>query len=348
MQITGGSMDHKTLTTGKLHSHLAMLVGAVLCVALTNSQLKAESPSVPPDPDQNQAREIQQIQHTGENRDGRSGKSIPSGTSSDQAKRAAIASLPLNQLKPADRQRVTNVVDSISIFRRLPTVVFASDPEAYEYFIFHPDVAISIWRAMNISKLQMWQTGRFEYEGDARDGTVGTLDVLHQSPHQNLIVCEGEFKSPLIAKPIRAVAVIHLHTSYLKDADEVIYVKHKADLFVSFPSLAVDNIAKILSPLSGRIADKTFSEISLFLKMMAMAMGKRPGWVEKIVDKMDGIPELRRKQLLQLTANIYAAELKRQGRTPWDAADKPQRTQPNSPRNNLKLATPVPRTRSNR
>jgi len=240
------------------------------------------------------------------------GRAWAVGTSSDDAKRAAKQSLPLNKLTPADRNRVAEVVNSSSMFRRMPTIVFESDPDAYEFMVYHPDVTASIWRAMKISKMRLWQTGRFEFEGDAEDGTIGTMDVVFQSPNLNLVFCEGEFKSPLIPKPIRAQSVILLRTGYSKEADDKIYITHSADLYVSFPSQTVDNIAKILSPISGRIADRTFSEISTFLKMMSMAMTTRPGWVEKLSEKMGGIPDLRRTQLLKLTAKVYTAEMKRQ------------------------------------
>ena len=88
----------------------------------------------------------------------------------------------------------------------------------------------------------------------------------------------------------------------------------------------MESIATILSPLSGRIAARTFSEISSFIKMISMAMAQRPGWVENLAGKMGGIPDLRRQQLMKLTAKVYTAELKRQGKSPKDllrARDQP-------------------------
>ncbi|QDT50102.1 hypothetical protein Pan258_41580 [Symmachiella dynata] len=287
---------------------------ALLLTGLLTSSLQAEPPLMEPSEvlsEDFQDGDILQIQFQ-QARANNNARAWATGTSSDEAKRAAIQALPLNKLTPADRNRVAEVVNSSSMFRRMPTIVFESDPDAYEFMVYHPDVTASIWRAMKISKMRLWQTGRFEFEGDAEDGTIGTMDVVFQSPNLNLVFCEGEFKSPLIPKPIRAQSVILLRTGYSKEANDKIYITHSADLYVSFPSQTVDNIAKILSPISGRIADRTFSEISTFLKMMSMAMTTRPGWVEKLSGKMGGIPDLRRTQLLKLTAKVYAAELKRQ------------------------------------
>lgn len=236
--------------------------------------------------------------------------SAAKGTSSSAARKAAIATLPLDQLTPENRARVEDVIKSISFFRRLPTVSIDVDPQVYMYFVGHPDVAVSIWRAMKISKLQMWQTGQNDYEADAGDGTLGTLEVLHRSVDKNLILCDGLFKSPLLTKPIKARSILLLQTSFFREASGAVYATHRADMFVSFPSQTVEAVAKVLSPLTVSLTDRTFTEISLFLKMMSMAMARRPDWVEQTVSKMDSVPDLRRQQVLMLTAHVYTAAQK--------------------------------------
>jgi hypothetical protein len=235
----------------------------------------------------------------------------PRGTSSHSAKKAALAALPLDQLSPEHRQRVNALLKSASFFRRLPKVTFSIEPEVYTYFISHPDVAVSIWRAMKISKLQMWQTGRFDYEADAGDGSTGALQVLYSGPEKSLVACDGIYKSPMFAKPIEARSLLLLQTSFFREADGTIYVTHRADLFVEFPSQTIDVVAKIFSPLTVSMTDRTFAEISVFLKMMSLAMSGRPDWVEQIAAKMEGIPEIRKSQVLELTDQVHTAAQKR-------------------------------------
>ena len=233
------------------------------------------------------------------------------GTSSATARKAAIVELPLEQLTPENRQKVSSLLKSVSFYRRLPKVTFPVEPEVYNYFMAHPDTAVSIWRAMKISKLQMWQTGRYDYEADTGDGSVGTLEVLHNGPEKSLVACEGIFKSPLLTKPIEARSLLLLQTSFSRDADGTTYVTHRADLFVTFPSQTIDVVSKIFSPLAISMTDRTFTEISLFLKMMSLAMTRRPDWVERITEKMDGVADLRKDQVLELCAHVYAAARKR-------------------------------------
>lgn len=235
----------------------------------------------------------------------------PKGSSSPTAKKAALASIPLEQLAPEQKQRAAALLKASSFYRRLPKVTFSIEPDVYNYFLAHPDVAVSIWRAMKISKLQMWQTGRFEYEADAGDGSTGALEVLYAGPEKMLVVCNGIYKSPMFAKPIEARSLLLLQTSFFRETDGLVYVTHRADLFVEFPSQTIDVVAKIFSPLTVAMTDRTFSEISLFLKMMSLAMQRRPDWVEQIADRMDGVADVRKTQILELTSQVYTTAQKR-------------------------------------
>jgi hypothetical protein len=236
----------------------------------------------------------------------------PKGTSTAAAKKAALAAMPLDQLDPEQKQRVQGLLKSASFYRRLPKVTFAVEPDVYGYFIAHPDVAVSIWRAMNISKLQMWQTGRYEYEADAGDGSLGKLDVLYSGVEKHVAVCDGIYKSPLFAKPIEAKSLVLLQTTFFREADGTVYVTHRADLFVSFPSQTVDVVARIFSPLTITMTDRTFCEISLFLKMISLAMSRRPDWVEQIAGKMEGVADVRKEQVRELATQVYTLSQKRE------------------------------------
>ncbi len=234
------------------------------------------------------------------------------GTSETSARKAATAALPIDQLSAENRQKVQTLLKSVSFYRRLPKVTFTVEPEVYNYFLAHPDVAVSIWRAMKISKLKMWQTGRFDYEADTGDGSVGALEILHIGGEKNLVVCDGMYKSQLFSKPIEARSLVLLQASFAKQPDGTVLVTHRADLFVSFPSTAIDVVARIFSPLTVKMTDRTFTEISLFLKMMSMAMSRRPDWVEHITEKMEGVADVRKEQVLELSTQVFTSAQNRE------------------------------------
>ncbi len=230
---------------------------------------------------------------------------------SDQALREqAIAELPLQGLPGEARAKAAQVVTQLALFRRLPTLEFAVDPQAYQYLLTHPDVAVSSWRAMEISQFELRPTGKGVYHADARDGSVGTVEVWKSTPEETLIYCDGAFKSPLLVKPIIARSIMRLRTRYFNAANGEPRAEHTGDVFVSFPSQTVEAVARLISPLSHMIADRNFKQLSLYVHLMSAAMARQPAWVQSIVRRMDADPA-HKQELLTVAAAVRQASERR-------------------------------------
>ena len=87
-------------------------------------------------------------------------------TSAKAARKAALALLPFDKMSPeTPGARVAKIANDNSMFRELPTYRFQVDPRCYYFFMKHPDVAVSIWRVMQISEFKM----RPDRRGQVRD-----------------------------------------------------------------------------------------------------------------------------------------------------------------------------------
>ena len=151
-----------------------------------------------------------------------------SGSSSYSLRKQAIVELPLEQLDDASRAKAKGILNNLAMFRRLPTLSFEVDPEIYSYFLSNPDVAVSSWRAMDISKFQLKEVSENRFAADAGDGSVGHIEILRHTPEEIIIYCDGAFKSPLLPKPIVARSLMRLQTSFAKEADgRVIGTPHR-------------------------------------------------------------------------------------------------------------------------
>ncbi|HVJ84877.1 MAG TPA: hypothetical protein VM452_04485, partial [Caulifigura sp.] len=237
---------------------------------------------------------------------------VQQGTSAKAVRESARAAVPVNQLTAEHQRLAQSVLGDISLFRRLPTVKAKLDPRVYQYFLDAPDAAVSIWRVLGISKLELKQTSAGVYQADTGDGSSGTVSLLRRTPTSCIVFCDGLFKSPVLTKPIKARALVTLNAVIEPHADGTATVTHTADMFVSFPSLAVETIAKLVSPLSYKYADRNIEEITSFLRMMDVSMSRQPGWIEQIAQLMDGISAEKNRQLLQLTAAVYVDAQRRQ------------------------------------
>lgn len=239
---------------------------------------------------------------------------LQKGTSGRTARQAGIEQLPLEDMTEENRKNADEILEHVSMIRELPMLQFDVEPAVYHYFTQHPEVAVSIWRVLEISKFQMQQTNADEYLAETSDGTSGRIRVLYRGNNQQVIICRGVYKSPLIRKPLQADAMIHLKTRFLKAEDGQTQARHRAWMYVSFSSKTVGTAAKLISPVSNLIIDRNFQEISLFLNLMSMSMARKPGWVENIASKLEGVKNTRRKELLDLTKNVYISSRKRDAR----------------------------------
>lgn len=227
------------------------------------------------------------------------------GSSTKALREQARQSLPFARLNVEQQRLANSVLSDVALFRRLPTVRCPIDSRVYQFFIDRPEVAVHVWKVLGISRLELTPTGPGTYTADTGDGSTGTIQILLRTPTQCVVFCEGMFKSPVLARPIKARALVALNANFQKQADGTEVVTHSVDMFVSFPSLTVETIARLVSPLSYKYADRNMEEITSFLRMMDLSMGRQPGWIEQLVILMDGLAKERREEVLKLTAEVY-------------------------------------------
>ena len=236
---------------------------------------------------------------------------VKAGVSTKAARKQATTELPMDRLSLDGQKKTQALLKNVGMFRKLPTISFECDPDVYEYFLRSPDVAVSTWRAMEISQFQLQEVGPNQYRADAGDGSVGTVELLYRTPTETVIHCDGAFKSPLLPKPIVARSLMRLQTSFVKEADGRIIGTHSGDVFVEFPSPAIETVAKVIAPVSHSIADRNFKQMTLFVHLMSQAMARHPGWIEQIGNKLDGIPSQKKLEFMEVAARSTAESQRR-------------------------------------
>ena len=225
---------------------------------------------------------------------------VTKGESSSDLQKKTVASVPLHAMAPASRQRAKKIMDDCSQYRRLPSLQYSIDEPMYRYLLQHPDVAVSTWRVMGISRFEMWQTGPLEYEAKAVDGSEGIADILYKDANQMVFVCEGTYHNVLLPKPLEASALIWFRATYTPAADGTHTVSQKADVFVKFPSSAFSAVAKMLTPVTNGMMDRNLFEVSLYSSMMSRAVRDEPEWVIQVADQMEGVLPQRRGELIEV------------------------------------------------
>ncbi len=242
---------------------------------------------------------------------------VSKGESSAELEKKTSAALPMAQLSADNRKRVSEIVNDCNQYRRLPTLQYTVDEPMYRYLLEHPDVAVSTWRVMGISRFEMWQTGPMEYEAKAVDGSEGLADVLYRDKNQMLFICEGLYHNPVLPKPLQASALIWFRATFTPNAEGTHVVSQRADVFVRFPSNGVSAVAKVLSPITNPLMDRNLFEISLYSSMMSRAVRDEPEWVVQVAQQLEGVLPQRKNELMAV------ARLPRRNEGKGNAANVP-------------------------
>jgi hypothetical protein len=242
---------------------------------------------------------------------------VSQGSSDGDIQRDTRRRLPLQLLTQRNRQRAEEVLDDCSQFRRLPGLRYSIDRPIYSYLLQHPDVAVSTWRAMGISRFEMLQTGPMEYEAKAVDGSEGIADILYQDETQTLFICEGFYHNVLLPRPLKASALIWFRADYAPNSDGCHVVSQSVDVFARFPSASVSALAKMLTPVTNSMMDRNLYEISLYASMMSRAVRDEPEWIIQVAKQLDGVLPQRPEELIA----VARLPRKSQNDKPGRAAD---------------------------
>lgn len=225
---------------------------------------------------------------------------LSEGSSDSTVRDQTVRQIPVSRMTALNSQRVRNQLSHCAQYRRMPSLQYVVDPEMYRYLLNHPDVAVSSWRALGISRFQMWQTGPGEYEAEAGDGSEGIADIVFSDPQQVILFVEGTYNSPLLPRSIDASVLVWLRYKFVRATDGSTLVTQHTDAFVAFPSATMQTVAKIASPVTNVIMDRNALEVSLYARMISKAVQAEPEWVIALADRLDGVLPARPAELKQL------------------------------------------------
>jgi hypothetical protein len=218
------------------------------------------------------------------------------GSTSKQARQSAIRALPMNQLNEKTRRKIASVVDSPSIYRRLPITTIDCDPDLYVFLVRYPEVVVNIWQIMGVTKMSARRTGTYEIQSDDGVGTKSTADLVYGTPKTHVYYCEGSYNGPLLLRALKARCVVVLQSEYLRGRDGKPQVQSRLDIFLKIDNMAASVIAKTVHPLVGTTADHNFVESMKFLENLSNTAQENGAGVQRLASRLTNttIPVRRR------------------------------------------------------
>ena len=95
-----------------------------------------------------------------------------------------------------------------------------------------------------------------------------------------------------------------LRSSYARSASGATTVTGTIDCFVQFDSLGADLVARTLSGLIGRSADKNFTETSRFIGQISQASQKNPPAMIDVAQRIPQVTAPIREQFVDVIHNV--------------------------------------------
>ena len=213
------------------------------------------------------------------------------GSSSREARRQAIDSLPLGRMTDPARRTVEKALRETTLYRRLPVQTFACDRALLEFALAHPEVIVDVWRVLGISRLSLDPAGPQQWRLSDGYGTVGALRLVHHERRGSggLLVFHGRggYSGTLAPKPLTGGCLILVrHQPETAAADGCDQQTVQIDCFLDVDGMGLELVTRTLQPLIVRSAAMNLGEVCLFMESLSGAAARNPAGVVRLTERL--------------------------------------------------------------
>lgn len=220
------------------------------------------------------------------------------------AREEALRAIPFNRLSREARAKADDVVDDLSLYRKLPTKSIDCDPDLYAFLVRHPEVVVNIWRVMGITQMQLDRIDATNYKVADGQGTKGRMEYLYSSGGVNLIYSEGTYDGPLYPRTVRGKCLILLRTGQRREPNGRYTVVGQLDTFLAVENLGVEVLARTFQPLIGKAADHNFTETANFVANLSHTAETNESGMLRLGRKLTGVDANTRERFLTLVSEV--------------------------------------------
>jgi hypothetical protein len=226
------------------------------------------------------------------------------GSSSRQNREHAAKLIPFSQLNQPTREKISEVVDSASLYRRLPVNSIAADPDYFRFLVRYPEVVVNIWQIMGVTQMSTSRTGPFTIDSDDGVGTTSTLDLVFGNENLHVFFGTGVYEGPVFKRKINGRCVLILRTDYRQDQQGQNHVINQMDVFLKLDNVGASIMAKTIQPIVGSTADQNFLDSLKFIQRLnETTVDNGPG-VQHMAYRLN-IDEEVREKFIEAAGLVY-------------------------------------------
>jgi hypothetical protein len=220
----------------------------------------------------------------------------PEGLSTREARQTALREIPLQALTPEAVKKLKPVLDSPTIFRRMPTQTILCDEDLFQFLVRYPEVLVEIWDLMGMTKVTVQRLGPYVFKGNDAAGTDCKAELVYGSDNLHIYYGTGDYEGTLTGRKLEGRTVVVIHSKSSSTPDGQPQVTAHMDVFLKLDNIGADLVAKTLSPLIVRSADYNYSETLRFISQLSIAAERNPQGVDQLARRMTKVaPDIRQK-----------------------------------------------------
>ena len=205
-------------------------------------------------------------------------------------------------MTPEARQKISEVVQKPTLFRRMPTNVIDCDPQIYRFMVRYPEVVVNIWQLMGITKVTADRVGPYLLNAKDGVGTTTTIELIYGDQDTHLMYCEGRYDGPLFPRPLTGRCVLVLRSEYQQTPEQRSQVTNRMDVFLQIDNMAVDAVTRTLHPLFGKSADLNFVQSTQFLERISRTSEENGPGMTRLAQRLDNVQPDRARPICRADA----------------------------------------------
>lgn len=228
---------------------------------------------------------------------------VAAADTSRQSQQDALNSIPWQELNGEGKRKIQEIVDSPSLYRRLPKYKISCDPQFHIFSLRNPETIVNMWQVFGVTTMGLRRTGPYNFVGNDGAGTDCTAELIYGDNQRHIYVGSGTYEGPVFKRKITGRCVAILKTDATLGESQV-ELTDQLDIFIKIDNLGADLITKTLHPLVGRTADHNFRETLVFLQAFSDSAVQDPQRVSYLGDKLQQVEPSVQSQFQQVVSTI--------------------------------------------
>lgn len=234
------------------------------------------------------------------------------GISSREARMEVIDVIPFKRLSNDAAQKVRDVVDRPSFYRRMPTQSIECDPQMFTFLVRRPEVMVNIWDMMGITKVTTRRVSPYSFLANDGVGTACRCDLLYGDQNLHIYIGDGSYDGSMSPRKVNGQCVCILRSKDQQDPSGESTVVGTMDVFLKLNNLGADLLTRTIGPFVGSTADQNFVETAKFISQISQVCERSPHAAQGLAANLDKVEEPVRREFASIAEKMYVSRVGRQ------------------------------------